>query len=679
MKNKNVTKLETRNNRYPLSVWVYILLVGILFIILSTQGAYAQLTGYKYKDAIKVHENSGAQKVNYQVMLNINTAALVSAGKMQANGSDIRFAKDCKGATLLNYYIETGMNTSNTIIWVEADTLPAGGDYIMYMWYGNSTATGVSSFNNTFPITTVFIDSSAAPQAVTGTKAYSWFEIRSGSTVTVGPDSIMKIYARRIKIDGILNGNGAGFAGGLSQSDGSGPGAGHTPTDGNAFGDGGGGASYGGSGGTGGDNTGTPSGQLGLPGALYGTANTDSIDMGSGGGGGSTTRGAGGGGILLSGDVVEISGTINANGSNGTLTTLNGAGGGGSGGGILIKGWSVNFSGNLTANGGNGGNGAFSGGGGGGGRIKILHDNSISNTGNEQVNGGQIGSENTGIIAATPGDSGTYYTGTYASKIPSYTFLPHVTLSTSGTTVCQGSSVTFTASSGFNKYNFYVDTTSKQNSASTTYATTSLSDNDMVKVLAADTKGCMDTSNVIKMTVNPSPVADAGTMQVICNGGSVAIGGSPTGSGGTGTLSYAWLPSGSLNNASTANPTASPTSSTQYTVTVSDANGCKGTDTATVSVQVCTGVQQLASSDNEFRSYPTVCKSYFTVEANFATEQSVDIELTNMLGQNVIAIEHSNISGSYKKEVNISSLPEGIYFLVFQTDKRTIANKIIKN
>jgi len=91
-------------------------------------------------------------------------------------------------------------------------------------------------------------------------------------------------------------------------------------------------------------------------------------------------------------------------------------------------------------------------------------------------------------------------------------------------------------------------------------------------------------SNAQTFTVNPSPTADAGPDQDICQGGLVAIGGTPTGSGGTGPYTYSWDPATGLDNATAANPTASPSSTTTYTVTVTDANGCQGNDSVVVTV-----------------------------------------------------------------------------------------------
>ena len=62
------------------------------------------------------------------------------------------------------------------------------------------------------------------------------------------------------------------------------------------------------------------------------------------------------------------------------------------------------------------------------------------------------------------------------------------------------------------------------------------------------------------------------------------IGGTPTASGGTPLYTYSWMPTTGLDNASIANPTASPAVNTTYTVTVTDSKGCTDSDDVTVTV-----------------------------------------------------------------------------------------------
>ena len=86
------------------------------------------------------------------------------------------------------------------------------------------------------------------------------------------------------------------------------------------------------------------------------------------------------------------------------------------------------------------------------------------------------------------------------------------------------------------------------------------------------------------VTVVTDLMADAGTDTEVCDGFSTAIGGAPTASGGGGTYSYLWDNAATLDDATLANPTATPTATTTYTVTVTDNFGCTATDQVTVTV-----------------------------------------------------------------------------------------------
>lgn len=99
-------------------------------------------------------------------------------------------------------------------------------------------------------------------------------------------------------------------------------------------------------------------------------------------------------------------------------------------------------------------------------------------------------------------------------------------------------------------------------------------------VVITDANGCTSTDQVI-VNVNLSPNVDAGADIPLCNGSSVTIGGSPTGPSGS---TFSWTPVGTLNDPTLANPTASPTTTTTYTVLVTDANGCTNTDDIVVSL-----------------------------------------------------------------------------------------------
>lgn len=76
-------------------------------------------------------------------------------------------------------------------------------------------------------------------------------------------------------------------------------------------------------------------------------------------------------------------------------------------------------------------------------------------------------------------------------------------------------------------------------------------------------------------------MADAGPDILDCDGASVTIGGSPSGSGGAGSLSYAWS-----DGSTTANPSITVGSAPGYILTVTDSIGCTDMDTMGVTANV---------------------------------------------------------------------------------------------
>lgn len=100
-------------------------------------------------------------------------------------------------------------------------------------------------------------------------------------------------------------------------------------------------------------------------------------------------------------------------------------------------------------------------------------------------------------------------------------------------------------------------------------------------VTVTDANGC-DRSDTVVVNVYPSPNAIAGNDAAICYGKSVIIGNDA--SGGTPPYTYQWTPATGLSADNISTPEANPTTTTQYIVSVTDANGCVSLDTIVVSV-----------------------------------------------------------------------------------------------
>ena len=153
--------------------------------------------------------------------------------------------------------------------------------------------------------------------------------------------------------------------------------------------------------------------------------------------------------------------------------------------------------------------------------------------------------------------------------------IPNAIFNSSGP-VCVDNSIAFTDNSTITggsintwSWDFGNGATSNVQSPSNLYTT---SGNFNVRLIVVSDFGCRDTMDS-PVTVNPNPIADAGLNQSICPGFNATL----NGSGGT---IYDWNSGAFV----TQSITVSPAITTDYSLTVTDANGCRSTDVATVTV-----------------------------------------------------------------------------------------------
>ncbi|MEM7038492.1 MAG: hypothetical protein AAF570_16020, partial [Bacteroidota bacterium] len=92
----------------------------------------------------------------------------------------------------------------------------------------------------------------------------------------------------------------------------------------------------------------------------------------------------------------------------------------------------------------------------------------------------------------------------------------------------------------------------------------------------------LDTVSTVLVEVSPEPIADAGPDMIVCSGDTTQLQGTGTGAGPQ--YEFQWTPAAGLDNPLIANPMASPTLTTTYTLVVFS-NGCPSiADSVTVFV-----------------------------------------------------------------------------------------------
>ncbi len=613
-----------------------ILLAGMILLGQSSMAQYTPTATLP----VTLNENNAVAVTDYQVLITINTQAMVFAGTLEPDGRDIRFGGDACLSDTLPHWVESGMNTATTRIWVMIPALGASASLDIYMFGGDPLATDASDFNAVFPNAIITNGSNAT---IGGTLDIGWLQVDITDTLFITGGTVAQLFARVAVIEGVIMANGAGYAGGIvGPNTGSGPGGGGGSTN-----SGSGGGSYGNFGGTGGfDNGDTP----GVGGSVNGTDTGLDIDAGSGGGASSNTFGGnGGGGLSIRSEQIKMYGEILVNGDNGQMPGGSRGGGGGSGGGVLLFGHNFNFTGLISANGGNGSVGTSTanddGGGGSGGRIKLFYSSGTP-TGITSVLGG-IGGPNGSAAGGMNGEIGTvsslvqaFNPITYILGTPGTPLSLSVAISEPTASICLNDSLTFTAT-GVAPFDFQVNGSSVQNGAMNIYSSTTLSDGDVVTVI---TPGCAIDFDVTVFAL-PVPTITPSIATSVCFGDTIVLSTDPT------FASHSW---------STTETTSSIEiyGSGTYDVTVVDINGCIGSESYAVTylgtspvisgtLIACDGdVVSLSIDDTQMASFV------------WSTTETVNpIDVTSSAIISIQTIDNDGCSGTDTVDVVFNPLP----------------------
>ncbi|CAG0956246.1 MAG: DUF2341 domain-containing protein [Bacteroidetes bacterium] len=118
-----------------------------IIALLANSMLFSQLNGWEFKVPVKIYEKSGVSLSQFQVPIYFDTQTPIQAGDMKPMGEDIRFSSDCDGSNLLLHYIDSGINSPNTKIWVRVPSIPANDSVTIFIFYGNPLAPQTSNIN----------------------------------------------------------------------------------------------------------------------------------------------------------------------------------------------------------------------------------------------------------------------------------------------------------------------------------------------------------------------------------------------------------------------------------------------------------------------------------------------------------------------------------------------------
>ena len=239
---------------------------------------------------------------------------------------------------------------------------------------------------------------------------------------------------------------------------------------------------------------------------------------------------------------------------------------------------------------------------------------------------GTVAERTTKITVTSESGSTNTYTIVYTASCTT----PTITISPTLSSVCKGNSTTLTASGASS----YLWSTGSSTASITITPTT----NTTYTITGTSaTGGCTGTATQT-ITVNSVPTVNAGTDISACINTNIAMNASITGGGAP--YKYTWNPSTNLSNNSINAPmfTTSIAGATTYTLSVTDANGCFGSDVviitangiptvtaSTLQSTICIGATStLTASGANSYTWSNVAKtSNITVTPTITTTYSV--------------------------------------------------------
>jgi len=158
----------------------------IVFLIALAVPASA-LDGWSYYRSITITNGLSQALTDYQVNFTLDTANLISQGKMRSDCGDLRVTQS-DGQTLLPYWIDPSTcNTNKTMIWTKVPSIPASSSITIYVWYGNPQATSQANGSAVF----IFFDDASSNKS----SAYAFRDLyNAGQSGSLSYDAINKRY-----------------------------------------------------------------------------------------------------------------------------------------------------------------------------------------------------------------------------------------------------------------------------------------------------------------------------------------------------------------------------------------------------------------------------------------------------------------------------------------------------
>ncbi|MBL7998345.1 MAG: T9SS type A sorting domain-containing protein [Candidatus Kapabacteria bacterium] len=142
---------------------------------------------------------------------------------------------------------------------------------------------------------------------------------------------------------------------------------------------------------------------------------------------------------------------------------------------------------------------------------------------------------------------------------------------------------------------------------------------------------------------------------------------------------YQWFRNAFALNGATSNTYEITNVDARYSVRVTDKNGCVSVSDT---IQIIVSVEENLPAGYAVNVYPNPTSSVFTISAVMPNSQKVSVRIYDATGRDVMTFEQTLQSSEWKRMIDLSNQPTGVYFIEvrsIQSGMPAIIRRIVKN
>lgn len=235
-------------------------------------------------------------------------------------------------------------------------------------------------------------------------------------------------------------------------------------------------------------------------------------------------------------------------------------------------------------------------------------------------------------------------------------------LSATGGTVCIGDDITISASGTPTGGTYAWDNGAGTNSTATVSPT-----NNTTYTVTYTLNDCVSTATATVNVNSFNPTVTPGTSLTITEGDQVTL----TANSGT---TWTWYEGGN-EIGTNQSIDVSPTSTTIYTVTIVDANGCSKTIDITVTVDQTSGIKE-SNLSNMIQIYPNPSKGIFNLSIVLDKAQDLNIKVYDLIGDLIEEINYTS-TNTANYPIDLSGKDSGTYLIRISGDNDSTTKRIV--